>query len=493
MVAIIQVIGYSMLRNQQWSYAFRLSPENTPERGATEYLYESWSNAWREYLSDIAEYVKKYSTGLVLKIDIQSYFDRILQDRLNTLLREELQVSKRIDWLLKILVTKEIEGHDAGRGIVQGNIGSGFLANIYLVSLDNLFQNNDKGHRRLFRYVDDIVVAIPNLEDEQGTRESIEKIIGDLKLELNPRKTKVYRASDYLAISGSDNILDSLDKIYEMLIDPIWSLDDDLRDQFRNQSAKERLWWDQITIYRSCLIELGIFTTIQWLSRELSKSIVTKTTTEKDLRFPALPNTITFSKARDWASRFKKENKEWNNRIEDFKKDLVSLFQDSLIIISLEEDKNNQNEIDNAARHLRFVINRIGVLGFGVIHQQIKDILCDRPWIIKDQARLLENLAQQGYTEDIWAIFDSHLGEKRPMSRYMCSIAIRSVRFLPRLEKNSWQKLSDYMFSGDELLSLMATETWLFLTLTIKDPPYPEMTKNQLWSLLMETKFRVAD
>jgi hypothetical protein len=47
-----------------------------------------------------------------------------------------LTKSSRVEWLLRILFSHDIDEHEAGLGIVQGNIGSGFFANLYLIDLD---------------------------------------------------------------------------------------------------------------------------------------------------------------------------------------------------------------------------------------------------------------------------------------------------------------------------------------------------------------------
>jgi hypothetical protein len=86
MIAIIQVIGARWLQQASWSYAYRLSPDNSPERGSTEYLYEAWSKAWQDYCQGIAAYASEHPDGVIVKTDIKSYFTRILQDRVREII-----------------------------------------------------------------------------------------------------------------------------------------------------------------------------------------------------------------------------------------------------------------------------------------------------------------------------------------------------------------------------------------------------------------------
>lgn len=489
MVAIIQVIGVTQLKNSQNSYAYRLSPENSPERGQTEYLYEPWSSAWKRYRASIEEYSKKYPLGTAIKLDVQSYFTRILHDRLQELLKEELQISQRIEWLLKLLVSKEIKNHETGRGLVQGSIGSGFLSNLYLTPFDNLFSSNDEKQRRLFRYVDDIVVVVPNSDDVQSTKEILDAILTDLRLEANPKKTGPYTIPDLLSYYEGDIVLDSLYERYEDLVDSLWWLDDALRISFREASSSQSLWWIKIELYRMCLTEFGFYLSSSSLSREISRKITNNSPSKITLGFPNLPDEASISSAQNWAKQFRDQNPQWCAEIASLRTDLVNLFQANLKALEETSENVSQHVKDVANRRLRFSANRISILGLVEIHTQLTKIFCESPWIIRDHVRLLENLGRQGYAEDLWRILNYHNSRmEREMSVYMCAITIRALRFVPRLEVEGWEKLTSYVFADNEIIQLMASETWLFLSANMETAPHADIVIERLRSIFSENK-----
>jgi len=130
--AIIQKLGKEVSRLQGNSYAYRLP---APGERETEDLYANWFEAYRDFLSDLQRNAQKYENGVVIRVDIESYYTRIVQDNLLELTKD-LTESERIRWLLKILLLKQFDEHQVGYGITQGSIGSAFYANVYLKPLD---------------------------------------------------------------------------------------------------------------------------------------------------------------------------------------------------------------------------------------------------------------------------------------------------------------------------------------------------------------------
>ena len=483
-IAIIQVIGTRWLQQIPWSYAYRLSPDNSPERGVTEYLYEAWSKAWKDYRQGIAAYAGAHPDGVIIKMDIKSYFTRILQDRLKEIIKHELEVSTRIEWLVEHLVSKDLAGHDPGKGLVQGSTGSGFLANLYLSAVDYLFLPNDAKGRRLFRYVDDIVVVVPNANDEKTTTELLFTIIrDDLHLEINVKKSSCIPIKQFLPQIASDDALDKSHEAYEALLTPLWRMDEGARGRFKNASADETTWWTHVANYRSCLIELGIFIPQAWLSRKLLPEISNEDVSQQNISFPTLPFSISVIATRQWAKKFRTMNPEWIQKLSQYKSTLIEIFVENLAMVgSASEDADNP-AIAEAGRRMRFTANRLGILGLDSIHVDLTEFLCKKPWLIRYQQLLLENLAVQGYSDDVWRIVDFHQNAASPMSSYMSAIAIRALRFLPRLTPVEWQRLTDFMFSGSELVMLTATETWLAAT--------SHWAFAYLFSILIERNYRI--
>ncbi len=132
---------------------------------------------------------------MIICVDIESFYTRIIQDRLIELAGKELTESKRIRWLLKLLLSKNLDEHEIGYGITQGNIGSGFYANLYLKSIDDKFGIEPKDNEwdvNLIRYVDDIILIIPDKNDEKEVLEVLKEELEKLGLKLNESKTERY-------------------------------------------------------------------------------------------------------------------------------------------------------------------------------------------------------------------------------------------------------------------------------------------------------------
>ncbi|MBE9126297.1 MULTISPECIES: reverse transcriptase domain-containing protein [unclassified Coleofasciculus] len=162
-VAIIQRLGDKASQLRGSSYAYRISRKYGHRD--TEYLYEYWFKAYCYYMKKARHSASNYPNGTILKVDIESFYTKIVQDQLYEGLSKELTVSQRIRWLIRLLLSKDIDEHDLGQGITQGGIGSGFYANIYLTSIDAKFGSGNEWGVELHRYVDDMILIIPNSDD----------------------------------------------------------------------------------------------------------------------------------------------------------------------------------------------------------------------------------------------------------------------------------------------------------------------------------------
>ncbi len=254
MVAIIQVAGEAILEQRPYSFAYRISQENNDDnQRRTEYLYERWADAWKAFQREAGDYARNYPHGVVFSTDITKFFERIVHDRVSELVRDQLHVgSRRIQWLVQKLVEKDVAGHDPGRGLVQGSVGSGFLANLYLSPLDNYIRPNDAKQRRLFRYVDDIYVVIPDPADKDQTEIRLNEILQhELELAPNPDKTDTYGVERFLSIIAPDTTLDQLQDRFERTIGRLRMLNGELRADFRNARRDNRVWWTQIEQLRA--------------------------------------------------------------------------------------------------------------------------------------------------------------------------------------------------------------------------------------------------
>ncbi len=133
---------------------------------------------------------------IVLKTDIDSFFDTIDHDILLALLDKEIR-DKQIIRLISLLIqiggfqAQEYEAHL--HGVYQGDILSPLLSNIYLNEMDQYLEN--KGVK-FVRYADDFALFFPKKNDAYPALKRLKKFLKTLKLSLEYDKTKIVHVSD---------------------------------------------------------------------------------------------------------------------------------------------------------------------------------------------------------------------------------------------------------------------------------------------------------
>lgn len=485
MVAMIQVIGSDEMRLSPTSYAYRLAPENSPERGATEYLYQRWSDSWLSFRTEIAKALKASPNGFALKYDITAFFTDILQARLKEIVRSDLRISYRIEWLLERLVDKQLDAHEVGKGLVQGGVGSGFLANLYLASIDRLFPVNDTHQRKLFRYVDDIVVVGAYKADEDATNVLVEHEISELQLQKHPVKSRSYLVDEYLEQLEPDTKLDNIRMQTDRLLNSLWQFDHNHRMRFSSASPHQSAWWKEVRGYRACLVELGIFMPIGRLSRLMIRGIqrADELPTDKahePLQYPNIPNTTSVEASRAWARKFHDSNPSWVVELQELRTEIEGIFTNSVAILSDPLASPESDSYVRAGRSARFALNRLAVLGFGEVRGAVVNMICSQPWHIRYHQFMLDALAIQGYSTELWQILDSYLERTDDTAKFILAAVIKAIYELPFLAKSDWEKVTNLMFSSDELVALMATQTWVSLNVFRKHVPLKDRVREEV-------------
>ena len=130
----------------------------------------------------------------VVDADIEKFFDNVNQDKLITLI--ELRISDRRilklirQWLKSgVLYGNILEISELGTS--QGSVISPLLANIYLNTLDRLWEKYGLIHGILVRYADDTVIICKNKKSANHALTLLQYIMGKLDLKLHPVKTKI--------------------------------------------------------------------------------------------------------------------------------------------------------------------------------------------------------------------------------------------------------------------------------------------------------------
>lgn len=130
----------------------------------------------------------------VVDVDIQGYFDNINQEKLMKLVQMRINDRRILKLIRKWLHAGVMEEGNLRRsdlGTPQGGVISPLLANIYLNTLDRLWEKHGGRLGELTRYADDFVVVCKTKKDAEHAYELIRTIMERLELTLHPTKTRI--------------------------------------------------------------------------------------------------------------------------------------------------------------------------------------------------------------------------------------------------------------------------------------------------------------
>ncbi|UTR09411.1 group II intron reverse transcriptase/maturase [Evansella sp. LMS18] len=164
---------------QECSYGFR--PKRNAHQAIAKIRKESKKSYW------------------VLDVDIQGFFDNINQDKLMKLLEQRIsdrRVLKLIRKWLKAGIMEEGKLRNSITGTPQGGVISPLLANIYLNTMDKLWEKRFSHLGKLIRYADDFVVICRTKQEALESAQVIKAIMNKLDLTINKDKSRLVNIWD---------------------------------------------------------------------------------------------------------------------------------------------------------------------------------------------------------------------------------------------------------------------------------------------------------
>ncbi len=144
----------------------------------------------------------QYQPKWIIKADITEFFDNLCWALLLTAL-EELRLEPIILQLLKQQLEAGIviagQYLNPGKGVLQGGVLSGALANLYLTDFDRKCLSYGIN---LVRYGDDFVIACSNFSEANRILDKIIVWLREVYLTLQPDKTQIYSPDDEFIFLG---------------------------------------------------------------------------------------------------------------------------------------------------------------------------------------------------------------------------------------------------------------------------------------------------
>ena len=468
--ALIQNLGQRIDGITSRSYAYKFTRNYNAH--INEYLYEPWFDAYKRYMTEAQQGALSVSGCTIIQTDIKSFYTRIIRDSLAELSNEYLSRSARVEWLLKLLFARDLDEHEAGKGIVQGNLASGFFANLYLLDLDARFGPNNEWNAKFFRYVDDMVIVVPEQEHIKDVIATLDDELAKLGLERNLEKTLYYKdAAEFVQSSSQDQTLNDLHSRFRRWIDCLWIMDNTSRQLFRRAyKGSQDEWWYSVDLYGQCLRQIGVDVDSSQLSRRIYKYLFNNKQCKRDFKWEQpfelvqLPDTDDKDQMGLWKSAFENSNSAWLDEKEQLIETLNNLLLHSQVEIRSAISNQDASREKHWSANLRFCLNKLSQIALNRprFAQVIVDVLLESPWQIKNPHKLIEGLALHGYTDHIESLLFHYRDETDVMKQYMKSVILRSIGFLNEVPSVLWEQVVHSAVSdASPVIGLMATETWL--------------------------------
>lgn len=324
----------------------------------SEFTYRWFWKAWRsDFMGEGISMARDKGYTHYRKLDIRSFYPSIPQSQLLKRLENIIPAQdQRIRRLVESFIYRKWLGADSNRGLPQGPLTSGLLANVYL----HEFDREMAGNGTYWRYVDDILLFGRNGDLDAMEEKAGRYLKERLGLSLNDDKISKGTIEDLEAQLNRPE-LDKFDRLFRRLLRSLYSLD---RKHYRLYRSDR---WQFARLYARCLQELGIYTSEWWLVRRLTYEhplrrfwlILVKK--RISLHFPRPP--VSPEDAERWGAEFRKLNPRVLREIDHLKKlvarELVVLYNKYGIP---DEKTFSKAELNRVRSSYRFYTYRAGII-----------------------------------------------------------------------------------------------------------------------------------
>jgi RNA-directed DNA polymerase len=166
-------------------------------------------------IRDLQQHLFSNKVQTIIDVDLENYFGSIDHKILEEMLRMKIKDEKFMRYIIRMFKGGVMSDQDltvSEEGVVQGNICSPVLANIFgHYVIDEWIEKDVKprcaGMVRLFRYCDDAVICCQNTKDAIRINEALAKRLAKFKVKLNKEKTKMVDYGNQAGKAGAFDFL----------------------------------------------------------------------------------------------------------------------------------------------------------------------------------------------------------------------------------------------------------------------------------------------